>query len=108
MPVRVLKALVIGMAVVIVVGFVVVVATIAGRLSDYAREKGAPIGDIALPVAEACSLGSVTPLDDGLVAVRLDGPRWEGCASILLVDLEAATVVGRLQAGEAEAAPPSN
>ncbi len=108
MPVKALKALVIGMAVVIVVGFVVVVATIAGRLSDYARERGAPIGDIALPVAEACSLGNVTSLEDGLVAVRLDGPRWEGCASILLVDLEAGTVVGRLQAGEPADAAPTN
>ena len=98
MPVRALKALVFGMAVIIVVGFVIVVATIAQRVSGFAREEGAPIGDIALPVAEACSLAGVSQLDGDLVAVRLEGPRWEGCASIILIDLEAGKVVGRLQA----------
>lgn len=108
MPVRALKALVIGMAVLIVVGFAVVVATIAQRLSGFAREEGAPIGDIALPVAEACSLADVSQLDGDLVAVRLDGPRWEGCASILLIDLEAGKVVGRLQADENAGDPPTD
>ena len=108
MPVRALKALVIGMAVIIVVGFVIVVATIAQRLTGFAREEGAPIGDIALPMAEACSMADVTQLDGDLVAVRLEGPRWEGCASILLIDLEAGTVVGRLQAGEGATHAPAN
>ena len=108
MPVRALKALVIGMAVIIVVGFVIVVATIAQRVSGFAREEGKAIGDIVLPMAEACRLAAVTPLDDVLVAVRLEGPRAEGCESILLVDLEAAQVVGRLQAGKEAADAPAN
>ena len=108
MPGRALKALVIGMAVVIVIGFVVVAATIAQRLSGMAREKGEAIGDIALPMAETCRLEGVTQLEDALLAVRLSGPRAHGCESILLVDLESATVVGRLQAGELDSPSPTN
>ena len=108
MPVRALKALVIGMAVIIVVGFVVVVATIAQRVSGFAREEATAIGDIVLPMAEACGIAEITPLDDVLVAVRLEGPRAAGCESVLLVDLEAAQVVGRLQAGEGAADAPAN
>ena len=85
-----------------------VVATIAQRLSGFAREAGAPLGDIALPMDESCSLASVTALDDGLLAVRLAGPRSKGCETVLLVDLEAARVVGRLQAGEAVSGVPAN
>lgn len=108
MPVRALKALVIGMAVIIVVGFVIVVATIAQRVSGFAREDGSAIGDIVLPMAEACGIAAVTQLDDALVAVRLEGPRTEGCESVLLVDLQSAQVVGRLQAGQEAADAPAN
>ena len=96
------------MGVVIVIGFIVVAATIAQRLSGMARQEGEPIGDIALPMAETCRLEGVTQLEDALLAVRLSGPRAHGCESILLVDLESATVVGRLQAGEMDSRPPSN
>ncbi len=108
MPVRALKALVIGMAVVIVIGFGVVVATIAQRLSGMARQDGELIGNIALPMAETGRLEAVTQLEGALLAVRLSGPRTHGCESILLVDLESATVVGRLQASEMDSLAPTN
>lgn len=84
-----LKALVIGMAVVIVVGFVVVVATLVTRLSNPTRTE--VLGEIAVPVPAGCLLADAWTADDRLYL------RYAGadCGLVVAVDPESGQELAR-------------
>ncbi|SDF45723.1 hypothetical protein SAMN05216241_101156 [Limimonas halophila] len=96
---KALKALVIGMAVLIVLGLGVVVAKIIADSSDATGPR-ADLGTLHLGLDDACRIAGVTGTDDRLV-VRLDGPADAGCGEVLLVDPGAGKVVGRIAPGQA-------
>jgi hypothetical protein len=97
-----LKALVIGMAVLIVVGMIVVIVTIANRLGK-GRAPAAPAAAVAATVElpAGCSVAGMAAAGDRL-ALRLDGSG--DCRQILLVDPASGRLVGRLRLAEAPAA----
>ena len=101
-----LKALVIGLGVVILVMLAAVVfgilrqadqlqgrsqpavVPLADRLDGFAEtEVGAPVG---------CSLAEVVP-DRDLLVLRLDGPAERGCQQVVIVDPAAGAVLGRVR-----------
>ncbi len=87
-----LKALVIGMGVLIVLGFVVLVIGLADKFS---RLDEADSGQTEVPVPDGCSLAETLAEGDRLL-LRLEGPADRGCAQIVVVDLESGKVVRRL------------
>ncbi len=87
-----LKALVIGMGVLIVLGFVVLVIGLADKFS---RLDEADSGETEVPVPDGCSLAETLAEGDRLL-LRLEGPADRGCAQIVVVDLESGKVVRRL------------
>ncbi|MFZ5791250.1 MAG: hypothetical protein ACOY3L_11185 [Pseudomonadota bacterium] len=112
---RGLKTLVIVMGVLIVAGLVVVVATIASRLSS--RMASAPTastsatstpaataaepGDVALPLPAGCRVAEMTAAGGRLwlrLAPVTGGETGAACADILILDPATAKVVGRLRA----------
>lgn len=89
---KALKAAVIGMAVLLALGFGFVVFTILQRLSG---EDAPPLrGDMTLPAAGDCRLADAWNAD-GLLYLRLEGPR--ACEAVVLVDPAAQREVGRIQ-----------
>ncbi len=87
-----LKALVIGMGVLILLGFVVLVIGLADKFS---RLDEADSGETEVPVPDGCSLAETLAEGDRLL-LRLEGPADRGCAQIVVVDLESGKVVRRL------------
>src|SRR5215831_18065634 len=92
---RTLLALVIVMGVLILVGMVVVVATIANRVMGSAGPKAAPAGfgsaEVAVPAG--CQVVETVPAADRLV-LRLG--TGEQCNQVIIVDLATGRVLGRL------------
>jgi len=92
-----LVALVIIMGVLIVAGLIVVVVTIAGRLSS--GKQGTPateasFGTVDLPVPAGCRIEE-TSTGDGRLILRLgDGDR---CNQVLVVDLATGRLIGTLR-----------
>jgi hypothetical protein len=94
---RGLKVLVIFMGVAILVGFAVVIFTIATRLGDGAvSEGGFGVAAVALP--QGCLVAEMVPADER-VLLRLEGPEERGCNAILVVDLETGATLGELRLG---------
>lgn len=77
-----LKLLVIGMGVVILVGFVVVVATIIDRLANPREAK--TLGEIAVAVPAGCQLADAWSAD-GRLYLRYAGA---DCGLVVAVDAE--------------------
>ncbi|HTO80923.1 MAG TPA: hypothetical protein VMQ73_01755 [Methylomirabilota bacterium] len=92
---RTLLALVIGMGVLIVVGTVMVVATIANRVMGSAVPKAASPGfgsaDVAVPAG--CQVVETVPATDRLVLRLGTGER---CNQVIIVDLATGRLLGRL------------
>ncbi len=88
-----LKVLVIGMGVLIIVGFVVVVVTLASRLSGTGKSG---FGEVPVEVPEGCNVHE-TQVDGDRLLLRLDGPAARGCHQIVVVDLRAGKVQGRVR-----------
>ena len=88
-----LKALVIGMGVLILGGFVLVAVALVSRLTD-GGESG--FGATEVPVPDGCSVAETLAEGDRLL-LRLEGPEARGCAQVVVVDLDSGTVQGRLQ-----------
>jgi hypothetical protein len=103
---RGLKTLVIVMGVLIVAGLVVVVATIASRLSSRVASApdtgaGATLGDVVLPLPSGCRVAEMTAAG-GRLWLRLapvTGEADAACIDILILDPATAKVVGRLTPG---------
>jgi hypothetical protein len=84
---KALKAVVIGMGLLILLGLALVVAAIVSRVSDDSEEsagEGAP-REVALGVAPACKVAGLAEAED-LLALRLEGPAEADCPAVLLVD----------------------
>ena len=88
-----LKALVIGMGVLIVLGFVVLVIGLADKFS---RLDEADLRETEVPVPDGCSLAETLAEGERLL-LRLEGPAERGCAQIVVVDLESGEVRGRVR-----------
>lgn len=92
-----IKAAVIAMGVVIVIGFVVVVVTIVDRLSG--PDEAAELGEIAIPLPADCALADAWS-DAGRLFLRYDGPPV--CQQVVIVDPESGAEVGRIAAARAD------
>lgn len=90
-----LKIMVIVMGVLLVVGFAVVIVTLANRMTG--DKDAAGFGEIALPVPEGCVIAEATSDGERLI-LRLDGLPERGCREVVIVDLESGAVLGRIQA----------
>jgi len=102
---KALKALVIGMAVLIVLGTGAVIAKLVAE-SGRATAAGEPFGTVHLGLPDACRIAGVTAADDRLV-VRAEGPAEAGCGELFVVDPGEGAVVGRIAPGEAAGSGPS-
>jgi hypothetical protein len=100
---RALKALVIGMAVLIFAGTILVIATILGRLGGDGADAG--FGTQGLGLADSCRLAGSTAVA-GRLALSFDGPAQDGCAVVVLVDPDSGAVRGRIDP-HAGARPPA-
>jgi hypothetical protein len=120
--IRALKALVIGMGVLIVVGLTIVVVTIAMRAADpegggrgaqraggaegmtpapSAAPRPRAFGELALGLADSCRIAGMRA-SAGTLVVRLDGPAQDGCQRLVVIDPAAGEVLGRIRPGAAQ------
>ncbi|MGH6947036.1 MAG: hypothetical protein ACREDZ_06885 [Kiloniellales bacterium] len=88
-----LKGLVIGLAVLILAGLVLLAYGLATRFGAGAGPAGDSLGDIAVAVPPGCTLAESTTAGGRLV-LRLDGARERGCQRVLLYDLESGGRLG--------------
>jgi len=103
---KALKALVIGMGILILLGLAVVIAAIVARMGNSGEGARAAFGTLHLGLPESCRIAAARPLQDRLV-LRLAGPRKDGCGEVIVVDPEAGRVVGRIAPGAAPGVPQS-
>lgn len=97
MTVRGIKAAVIAMGVVIVIGFVVVVVTIVDRLAG--SDEPEVLGEVAVTMPAGCRLADAWS-EAGRLYLRYDG---EGaCQQVAIVDPESGAVVGRVAAAASD------
>jgi hypothetical protein len=93
-----LLALVIIMGVLIVIGSVVVVVTIANRMSgskdDVAESKAVVFGTADLPVPAGCQVIETVATDDRLILRLGSGER---CNQLLIVDLASGRHLGTVR-----------
>jgi hypothetical protein len=89
-----LKALVIGMGILILAGFAVVAVTMTNRFGSSGG-----FGDVALDVPSNCTFAQSAP-DRGRIIVRLSG--GGACEQVLVIDAGTGKVVGRLRIGPAQ------
>ncbi len=88
-----LKALVIGMGVLIVLGFV---ALVVGLADKFSRLDDAGFAETEVAVPDGCSVAETLAEGDRLL-LRLEGPAERGCAQIVVVDLESGDVSRRMR-----------
>ncbi len=93
---RALKLLVVIMGVAIIASVVVIVATIANRVSAPSLSKNA-LEDLSIAVPDGCVIAQADSTEDRLT-IRLDGLAERGCQQIILVDLGSGEIVGRITA----------
>ncbi len=101
-----LKALVIGMGVLIVLGLAGVVYGIARNAEKLQQREAAGDAGPAEPLAgfgartldtpPGCRLAASHPLGARLLVLRLDGLPERGCQQVLVVDLGDGSVISRL------------
>lgn len=84
-----LKLLVIGMGVVLVVGFLVVVVTLINRLSNPRQPKS--LGEVSVIVPAGCQLADAWSQDERLY-LRYAG---EACGLVVVVDAESGGELAR-------------
>lgn len=92
---RALKALVIGMGILIAAGLAVVVVTIAGRVGDKKPAEATanrPTGSAPIAVPAGATILE-TDLDSGQIALRLR--LADGAMAVFVYDLKSGTRIGR-------------
>jgi hypothetical protein len=100
-----LKRIVVVMGALIVIGLVVVVATIASRLSALggksAREERRPsaFAEASLAVPVGCRVVEMRPAGERLLLRLAEGPR---CEEVLVVDLGSGALLGRIRLAPTE------
>jgi len=81
---RALKALVIGMAVLIVIGMGLVVYGMVRQADNLSRRQ--TFGDVNLSIPAGCQLVEAITGDRGLLVLRLTGEGGQGCEQVLVFD----------------------
>jgi len=91
-----LKALVIGMGILIVVGLGFVAYGLVGRTSKLGS---APVGfgEISLDLPAGCTIAAAES-EGGRIIVRTDGPGERGCQQVLVIDQSGGKILGRIHA----------
>ncbi|RDD61950.1 hypothetical protein [Ferruginivarius sediminum] len=96
-----LKALVIGMGILILLGTAVVIVTLVSRVGGV-EDKG--FGTLYLDLPESCRIAAVTAME-GRAVLRLSGPAKDGCGRLVVVDPLEGSVLGRIEPGAAPSVP---
>lgn len=91
--VGVLKALVIGMGVLIVIGMGLVVYGMV-RQADKLSNRGS-FGEAVIPLPDGCSVAEAAPGDRGVVVIRLQGAA-DACRQVLVFDSLRGELRGRI------------
>ena len=92
--VGVLKALVIGMGILIIVGLGLVVYGVVRQADNLISRQS--FGEVSIPVPAGCTLAEADSGDRGLVVLRLVGSAGDGCRQVLLFDSRSGEVRGRI------------
>ena len=97
---RWLKALVIVMGLLIVVGLVAVAYGIARNAEKLtvseAQPRAATFGERTLDAPPGCRFAEALPLGDSQLLIRLEGLPERGCQQVLVLDLADGSLRGRL------------
>jgi hypothetical protein len=105
---RALKALVIVMGIIIVIGVGIIIVTIVNRLQNKiptaaaVASGDAQLGDVILPLPAGCRVAEMTSANDRLwlrLAPLTGNSTDAACTDILILDPTTGTVVGRLIPG---------
>ena len=87
-----LKAVVIGLGVLLAICAAVVVGTIVYRLFNAAPSAAASFGIAQLPVPAGCSIDQMTAEGDRLI-LRIGGS--DACRRVLITDLKTGALIGQ-------------
>ncbi len=89
-----LKALVIGMGILIVLGLALVAYGLVGRSSK--QDVGvAGFDTLKLALPPGCNIAEAR-VSDGHLVVRSDGPMERGCQQVFLIDMASGKILGRV------------
>ena len=100
---RALKALVIGLGLLIVAGTVLVAVKVIEMAGDSAGE-GPGFGTLGLGMAASCQVAAAVDTEAGLV-LRYSGPAQDGCDVLHVIDPAAGRVLGTIAPHAAAPAP---
>jgi hypothetical protein len=89
-----LKAVVIGLGVLLAICAAVVVGTIVYRLFNAAPSAAAGFGISSLPVPAGCSIDQVTAEGDRLI-VQVGGN--DACRRVMIADMKTGALIGQFQ-----------
>ena len=97
-----LKALVIGMGILIVLGLALVAYGLVSRVSKT-DGAAAGFGDVALGLAAGCTIAEARGHEGHLIR-RVQGPEERGCQQVLILDIASGEIRGRIhgQTGTAQ------
>jgi len=88
-----LKALVIGMGILIIVGMGLVVYGMRRQADNLSSREA--FGEVSVPLAESCRIAETGAGDRGLVVIRIEGDD-ESCRQILVFDSMRGALRGRI------------
>jgi hypothetical protein len=90
-----IKAFVIGMGALIVVGLALLLYGLAEGVGKLG--SGGNLGEVALPVPDGCVIAE-SHIEAPHLVLRLDGLADRGCQQVVLIDLDSGRVTGRVTA----------
>lgn len=91
---RAVKALVIGMGILIIVGLGLVVYGVVRQADNLISRD--TFGEVTIPLPAGCTLAEASADDRGLVVLRLQGKADDGCRQVLLFDSRSGEMRGRI------------
>lgn len=92
---KAVKAVVIGMGILILLGLGVVVAAIVSRVGEEGEAEKQASAVVGLDLPSDCRLSRMVGAAD-YIALRLEGPRTDRCPSIVLLSPESGKVVRKI------------
>lgn len=91
-----LKALVIGMGLLILAGLGLVAYGLVGGTSKLTSSP-AGFGEISLDLPAGCAIAEAEA-EGGRIIVRTEGPGERGCQQVLVIDQSSGKILGRIHA----------
>jgi hypothetical protein len=91
-----LKALVVVMGILLVVGLILIAFGFVSQLSERPVVSDG-FGEKALTLPAGCVIAAAEAAGERLV-VRVDGPAERGCQQVVVLDLASGEILGRLRA----------